>query len=56
VQILVVKWHQPSAKQFDACATVHCPFECLESVDLALGLTVTPGIEDRIPDGIDILA
>jgi len=55
MQNLLVKWDQSSAKQFDACATVRCPFECLESADLALGLTITPGVEDRVPDRIDIL-
>jgi hypothetical protein len=33
----------PEAQEIEACATVHLPFDELQSVNLAFDLTVAPG-------------
>jgi hypothetical protein len=55
VQILLEKWLHPGTKQFGARTAMHRQFECLKPVDLAFGLTVAPGIQDGVPNHVDIL-
>lgn len=44
----------PGTQEFGARATVHGSLESFQSVDLPLGLTVTPAVGQRIPDSVDI--
>jgi hypothetical protein len=55
VQTLALQWHHPGAEQINAGAAIHSPLERLQPVDLSFRLTVAPGFQHGIANGIDVL-
>lgn len=51
----MLEGNHPRAKQFDAGAAIHSPFENLQSIDLALRLPTAPGFKNRVSDSVEIL-
>jgi hypothetical protein len=46
----------PGAEQFDAGATIHGPFERLQSIDLAFRLSTTPRLQHGVSNRVDIVS
>ena len=55
VQIKLLQRNHPGAEKFNSGAAIHGPFDCFQSIDLALGLTIAPGLQHRVSDSVDVL-
>jgi len=55
VQTLALQRHHPCAKQVNAGTAIHAPLERLQPVDLSLRLTIAPGFQHGIANGLDVL-
>jgi hypothetical protein len=55
VQTILIKRYHPGAEQFDAGAAIHSPLDGFQSIDLALRLSVAPGIQHRVSHSIKFL-
>jgi hypothetical protein len=47
--------HHPSAKQVNAGTAIHSSLERLQPVYLSLRLTIAPGFQHGIANGLDVL-
>ena len=56
MQVAFVNQHPPGAEQFDTSTTIHEPFERLQSIDLALGLSIALRLHYGVSDCTDIVS
>ena len=50
------QWEHACSQEFDASSPVHRPFQCLQSVDVALGWTVAPAQCHGVSHRLEVLS
>ena len=55
VQTLALQRHHSCAKQVNAGTAIHAALKRLQPVDLSLRLTIAPGFQHGIANGLDVL-